>query len=102
LLCLKACISCRNETRYGRPREMVGVSRRFDATYRTLRRMDEREPLEPSLEGTKSDPQDEVNPPAGAERLPDGNFVGTDNIRDGKVGGVIGGVHQQGGEGQGG
>lgn len=36
------------------------------------------------------------------ERLPDGNYVGPDNIREGNVGGVIGGPHQQGGEGQGG
>jgi hypothetical protein len=36
------------------------------------------------------------------ERLPDGNYVGEDNIREGHVGGIIGGPHQQGGEGQGG
>jgi hypothetical protein len=36
------------------------------------------------------------------ERLSDGNYVGDDNIREGHVGGLIGGPHQQGGEGQGG
>ncbi|MDP8905133.1 MAG: hypothetical protein M3N29_07440 [Chloroflexota bacterium] len=36
------------------------------------------------------------------QRLPNGNYVGEDNIRDGNVGGVIGGPHQQGGQGQGG
>ena len=36
------------------------------------------------------------------ERLADGNYVGEDNIREGHVGGVIGGPHQQGGEGGGG
>ena len=34
--------------------------------------------------------------------LPDGNFVGENNIREGRVGGVMGPTHQQGGEGQGG
>jgi hypothetical protein len=36
------------------------------------------------------------------ERLAHGNFVGEDNIREGHVRGLIGGPHQQGGEGQGG
>jgi hypothetical protein len=61
--------------------------------------MDDREPVEPSLEptdGKSTDPRDDE------ERLPDGNYVGEDNIREGRVGGVIGGPHQQGGEGQGG
>lgn len=36
------------------------------------------------------------------QQLPDGNYVGEDNIREGNVGGVMGGPHQQGGHGQGG
>ena len=36
------------------------------------------------------------------EVAPDGEPVGPDNIREGTVGGVMGGPHRQGGEGQGG
>jgi hypothetical protein len=46
-------------------------------------------------------PDDRKEKPDEPERLADGNFVGEDNIREGHVGGVIGGAHQQGGEGQG-
>ena len=71
--------------------------------------MDNREPLEPSLENTVGDDTaDDTDTKTGrptpgeAEILPDGNIVGEDNIREGRVGGVIGGPHQQGGEGGGG
>ena len=48
--------------------------------------------------------EDAVDPDkiAGTDTLPDGNEVGANNIRDGKVGGVMGGPNQQQGEGQGG
>ena len=62
--------------------------------------MDDREIVEPSLEPT--DAEREAAPEPDAEKLADGNYVGSDNIREGKVGGVIGGAHQQGGEGGGG
>lgn len=45
---------------------------------------------------------DAPNPPPDAEKLPDGNMVGPDNIREGRVGGVLGGPNQSQGEGQGG
>ena len=60
--------------------------------------MDDREPIEPGLQPTDAEPAETHDD----ERLPDGNYVGEDNIREGRVGGVIGGTHQQGGEGQGG
>jgi hypothetical protein len=48
--------------------------------------------------------EDMVDPEnvADADTLPDGNQVGADNIREGRVGGVMGGPNQQQGEGQGG
>jgi hypothetical protein len=51
------------------------------------------------LEATKDsgDPADHIDLGAGAEEP-----VGDDNIREGRVGGVMGGPRQQGGEGQGG
>jgi len=67
--------------------------------------MDDRLPVEPSLEPADKEPAgdpDTLTGPPEGDRLPDGNLVGADNIRDGRVGGVIGGPHQQGGEGQGG
>ena len=45
---------------------------------------------------------DAPNPPADDDTLPDGNQVGADNIREGRVGGVMGGPNQSQGEGQGG
>lgn len=44
----------------------------------------------------------DVEPGPGVELGPDGQPVGSDNIREGKVRGLMGGPHQQGGEGQGG
>ena len=38
----------------------------------------------------------------GVDRSGTGEPVGTDNIREGRVGGVMGGPHPQGGQGQGG
>ena len=48
--------------------------------------------------------EDAVDPEqiAGTDTLPDGNEVGANNIREGRVGGVMGGPNQQQGEGQGG
>ena len=46
--------------------------------------------------------RDDIDTPSHSDQLPDGNYVGEDNIREGRVGGIIGGKHQQGGEGQGG
>lgn len=54
---------------------------------------------------TEDEANSELSKPATEsepERLSDGNYVGPDNIREGNVGGVIGGPHQQGGEGGGG
>ena len=44
----------------------------------------------------------EVTTSEGKDRGGTGEPVGRDNIRDGRVGGVMGGPHQQGGQGQGG
>ena len=53
-----------------------------------------------------AEPEDEAMPtapaPPGAERMPDGQPVGADNIRDGTVRGLMGGPNQTQGEGQGG
>jgi hypothetical protein len=48
--------------------------------------------------------EDKVDPEqiGDADTLPDGNEVGANNIREGRVGGVMGGPNQQQGEGQGG
>lgn len=48
--------------------------------------------------------EDTVDPEkiANGDTLPDGNQIGADNIREGRVGGVMGGPNQQQGEGQGG
>ncbi|HUG47523.1 MAG TPA: hypothetical protein VMP67_03825 [Candidatus Limnocylindria bacterium] len=54
--------------------------------------------------------EEATEPAAGSQRTtgeepemgPDGEPIGADNIRDGTVGGVMGGPHRQGGEGQGG
>jgi hypothetical protein len=57
----------------------------------------------PDDDTTDSDERkDAPQPHDEPDRLPDGNYVGEDNIREGRVGGVIGGPHQQGGEGGGG
>jgi hypothetical protein len=61
------------------------------------------EPQVPDDDTTDTDERKDPPPPHDeAEQLPDGNYVGEDNIREGRVGGVIGGRHQQGGEGGGG
>jgi hypothetical protein len=44
----------------------------------------------------------EVTTAEGIDRGGTGEPVGRDNIRDGRVGGVMGGPHQQQGQGQGG
>lgn len=49
-----------------------------------------------------ADEQDDDTPPADVELGPDGQPIGPDNIREGKVRGVMGGPQQQEGEGQGG
>lgn len=43
-----------------------------------------------------------ATPVADGETLPDGQPVGPDNIREGRVRGLMGGPNQQQGEGQGG
>jgi len=63
--------------------------------------MDERDTPLPDDEREPPN-DDELHGAPDLDRLPDGNFVGEDNIRQGRVGGVMGGTHQQGGEGQGG
>jgi hypothetical protein len=66
--------------------------------------MNDTQPAEPSLhdpdalEPTADVPLDDAD----ADRQPDGSYVGEDNIREGRVGGVMGSTHQQGGQGQGG
>lgn len=45
---------------------------------------------------------DEVETNEGVDRGGTGEPVGRDNIAEGRVGGTMGGAHQQGGEGQGG
>ena len=45
---------------------------------------------------------DEVETNEGVDRGGTGEPVGRDNISEGRVGGTMGGAHQQGGEGQGG
>src|SRR6188768_1271228 len=55
-----------------------------------------------SEEEPSGQPGDEPSSPGDPTVLPDGNYVGENNIRDGRVGGVMGPTHQQGGEGQGG
>jgi hypothetical protein len=44
----------------------------------------------------------EVETNEGVDRGGSGEPVGRDNIREGRVGGIMGGPHQQGGQGQGG
>jgi hypothetical protein len=51
----------------------------------------------PEASADSGDPVDHIDLGAGAEEP-----VGDDNIREGRVGGVMGGPRQQGGEGQGG
>ena len=46
--------------------------------------------------------EDAPNEPADGDTLPDGNQVGADNIREGRVGGVMGRPNQSQGEGHGG
>lgn len=55
-----------------------------------------------SEDESSGQPGDEPSSPGDPTVLPDGNYVGENNIRDGRVGGVMGPTHQQGGEGQGG
>jgi hypothetical protein len=49
-------------------------------------------------QSTVVDPTDQTDP----NTNPDGQPIGADNIREGRVGGVMGGPNQQQGEGQGG
>ena len=67
--------------------------------------MNERQPVEPSLEDAAQDEpatDAQLHEAPEPDRLSDDNYVGTDNIREGRVGGVMGSTHQQGGQGQGG
>lgn len=63
---------------------------------------DEQRPPESDAETTSDRSKKATESQPEPDQLPDGNYVGEDNIREGRVGGVIGGPHQQGGEGGGG
>jgi hypothetical protein len=65
------------------------------------RERSEEEATEPQA-GSQPATDDQAGGGEEPEVGPDGQPVGPDNIREGTVGGVMGGPHRQGGEGQGG
>src|SRR3954449_9606154 len=90
--CLKRRSVPRIETTYAAQRGTVGVVRRIDAKRPTLPTMDERMPVEPSLQDANGEQatHDHVHLNPEPDRLDDDNYVGEDNIREGRVGGVMG------------
>lgn len=62
----------------------------------------ERETMASIADGLGASGEPDTQQPGGSEIGPDGQPVGSDNIREGRVRGLMGGPNQTGGEGQGG